>query len=78
MSRLSDTDKRYERYAAGEPETADSIERGRRVLHFEWTEAWNSFGAVRNRARQAQDRARARLREAAASPARTTRTRGAR
>ena len=76
MSRPSETDRRYDRYAEifDNPVDADSIERGNRVLHHEFMEAWSPREVVANRARRAQEEARGR----AGRPARAadTRTQG--
>jgi hypothetical protein len=53
MSRPSSIDARYQWYADGEPETAESVERGFRVLHCEFAEDWNPRGRVVNLARLA-------------------------
>lgn len=60
MSAASETDKRYQRYADifDNPETADSIERGWRVLHHEFMEAWAPRERVVHMARDAQEIAR--------------------
>jgi hypothetical protein len=62
VSRPSSTDARYQMYANAfeNPETDESIERGWRVLHDEFTEAWHPRDAVANRVRRAQDTARQR------------------
>ena len=54
-ARLNDTDRRFQRYADifDNPETHESAERGWRVLHHEFTEAWSPRDAVANRARAA-------------------------
>ena len=73
MSKPSETDKRYQRYADyfGDPETAGSVERGHRVMHWEACEARNPRETVAHHARTAQRVAR--IRESA--PVRTRSTR---
>jgi hypothetical protein len=69
MSRPSETDKRYERYADifDSPETAHSIEEGWRALHWSFVEAYNPSGVVRQHAEEAQ---RESLRRTQGDPAR--------
>jgi hypothetical protein len=57
---MNQQDARFQRYADifEEPETADSIERGWRVLHWEFTEARNLRETVTNQARRAQQLAK--------------------
>ena len=56
MSKPSETDKRYERYADifDSPETAHSVEEGWRALHWSFVESWNPSGVVRQHAEAAQ------------------------
>lgn len=68
MSKPSETDKRYERYADifDSPETAHSIEEGWRALHWSFMENWNPRGVVRQHAEEAQQES---LRRAGSDPA---------
>ncbi len=53
---MNSQDARFQEYADifEEPETADSIERGWRVLHWEFTEGWNPRETVTHQAIRAQ------------------------
>jgi hypothetical protein len=69
MSKPSDTDKRYDRYADifDEPVTHEAVERGYRVLHYESMEGLFGQQRVRNVARYAEQES---LRRAGSDPAR--------